>query len=224
MNTAKRGIQLGLFLLILMMLQLSALADQHQKESSTEKEETPSYLIGRQDRDGNWFLGDPEAPVELVEFSDLQCPACASYHPYIMRFLKIYQGKLRFVYRHFPLISIHPQSPLAALAAEAAGKQGRFFEMVELLFEKQKEWGAVREPRPLFIDYAKQLGLDIQKFQEDLFDEELARKVNADLTEAREKGLNSTPSFFINGERVVVRNPAELLEKIDQAIKEAEGE
>ncbi len=213
----------GQLILLMLILALPASAQQGGEQKSAD-EKKPDYLIARQDKDGNWFLGDPDAPVELVEFSDLQCPACASYHPYIMKMIKLYQGKVKFTYRHFPLISIHPKSPFASMAAEAAGRQGKFFEMVELLFEKQKEWGGAREPRLLFIDYAKELGLDTQQFQEDLFDEELVKKINRDLSEAREKNLNSTPSFFLNGERIVVRNPAELLEKIDQAIKEAEEE
>jgi len=154
----------------------------------------------------DWVEGSKEAEVVLVEYSDFQCPACKLYSPVVNQLHETYGDQLAIVYRHFPLSQIHLQAELAAQAAEAAGLQGKFWEMHDMLFEHQDDWAENRNARNLFIDYAKQLGLDEGQFKKDLGSKEVKALVKADYLSGVQLQLNSTPSFFLNGEKI--DNPA----------------
>lgn len=145
-----------------------------------------------------WVRGDQNAKVTLIEFSDLQCPACKAYQPVIEQTLKDFNGRVKLLYKHFPL-SIHKNSTVAAIAAEAAGAQGKFFEMHDKLFEKQADWSALDAStvEEVFVSYAKELNLDIEKFKKDLNDKTLAEKISSQQNEGTVVGVNSTPSFYI---------------------------
>lgn len=170
----------------------------------------------------DWFKGNQEAKVVVVEYSDFQCPACQLYSPLIREVAQQYGEKIAIVYRHFPLKQIHLQAELAAQAAEAAGKQGKFWEMNELLFERQEQWAEKREAKKLFIDYAKELGLNEAQFKKDLVSKEVKALVKADYLSGLANRLNSTPSFFINGERMANPQGAEAFrEIIDIKLREA---
>ena len=112
-------------------------------------------------------IGTPSAKVTLVEYSDFQCPACAAYHPMVKQLLTDYNGKIYFVYRYFPLAS-HQNAMISSLAAYAAGLQSKFWEMHDMLFQTQNSWANSQKARETFIDYAKKLDLDINKFKTDL--------------------------------------------------------
>lgn len=150
-------------------------------------------------RDGDWSRGDTGAPVTLIEYADFECPACAEYAPIVKQLLSDFPGKLRQVYRFFPLINIHPNAIPAAKAAEAAGKQGKFWEMGDMLFAKQQDWADSNDAGKIFEGYAKDLGLDVNKFKQDVNDSGTQQRINTDLDEATKLNLSGTPTFFING-------------------------
>lgn len=161
--------------------------------------------------DAGWVKGNENAPLTMIEFSDFQCPACRSYYPIVKELLVSYEdGKVKFIYKHFPLTSIHPNAMPAAIAAEAAGAQGKFFEYHDVLFEKQGEWAdlPVADVREKFISYAKDLNLDKEKFKTDLENKEFEAKIKANQEEGINAGVSGTPTFFVNGEKI--QNPASL--------------
>jgi protein-disulfide isomerase len=137
--------------------------------------------------------GAPMAKVTIVEFSDFQCPHCGAAHPELVRMLREFEGNVRLVYRYFPL-SNHSRALPAARAAEAARLQGKFWEMHDLLFENQR----TLEDADL-EKFAKQLGLDVAKFQADMRSDEVDKRVQSDRELGQKLGIEATPSFFING-------------------------
>ncbi len=145
----------------------------------------------------SWSVGSPSAKVTLVEFSDFQCPACKASQPELTGIINKYSRNLRFVYRHFPLPS-HSYAVDAAIAAEAAGKQGKFWEMHDKLFDNQPDF-----QKDSLIGYAKDLGLDVNKFTTDLDSSELRQRVLADQSDGNKAGVNATPTFFVNGVKYV---------------------
>lgn len=150
--------------------------------------------------------GQNKAKVTLIEYSDFQCPACAAYHPLIKQLLTEYEGKIYFVYRIFPLTRIHPNAKISSRAAYAAYKQNKFFEMSDLLFNGQKDWSNESDPSGIFIDYAESLELDAKKFEDDMNSNEAKNYVDAAENQATSEGINSTPTFILNG--VKIKNPA----------------
>lgn len=161
-------------------------------------------LIGAVSSSDN-VKGSRESKVVLVEYSDFQCPACAAYYPLVKEAAKEFGGEAQFVYRHFPLSQIHGNAELAARAAEAAGKQGRFWDMHDMIFEKQSEWALEKNARELFTHYAESLGLDLERFGQDIDSSEVAAKVSDDYQGGLNSRVNSTPTFFLNGQKL--QNP-----------------
>ncbi|MEY2665644.1 MAG: hypothetical protein RLZZ480_749 [Candidatus Parcubacteria bacterium] len=157
--------------------------------------------------------GNPDATVTLVEYSDFQCPACAAFQPVVKQLIDTYGDKIRFEYHHYPL-PIHNFSQQAAIAAEAAGQQGKFFEMHDKLFENQKEWSTSPTPQAMFIKYANDLGLNVEQFKTQLKSSELRDAVKSDFRKAQELQLTGTPSFFLNGERMEFETFEEFLAQI----------
>lgn len=139
--------------------------------------------------------------VEVVEFSDLQCPACRSVHEPFKTLLAKYDGRVRYTYRHFPLTTIHKNAMVAAYADEAAHLQGKFWEMTDTLFAKQTEWGDMSESdaKLKFVEYATSLGMDEAKFTADMDSQEVKDAVSRDLVDTTRFRLSSTPTFFVNG-------------------------
>lgn len=155
----------------------------------------------------DWVKGNKESKVVLVEYSDFQCPACAAYYFVLKKLFQEFGNDIQFVYRHFPLRRIHPNSQLAAQASEAAGIQGKFWEMHDMIFENQQEWSRKNRDRAeeIFISYAKRLNLDIERFKDDLNSEKVKDKVNSDYQSGIEAKINATPTFFLNGKKI--QNP-----------------
>jgi protein-disulfide isomerase len=164
--------------------------------------------------------GSNDAAVTLVEYSDFQCPACASFQPVLKEILATYGEQLRFEYKHYPL-PIHPYAQQAAIAAEAAGQQGKFFEYHDALFENQNEWSKSATPVAFFTKYAQDLGLDVEKFKQQQKSSLLRDAVRADLNEARELGLTATPTFFLNGEKMEITSFEDFIAQIAFAIDPA---
>lgn len=149
--------------------------------------------------------GNASSSVVLVEYGDYQCPACALYDPAVRQVVAAYGGNIAFVYRNFPLRQIHRNADAAARAAEAAGRQNKFWEMHNLIYDKQKEWESQSNAEELFVNYARTLGLDITRFETDRGDRTIQSKIDADLASGMRAGLQGTPTFFLNGNRISPR-------------------
>lgn len=143
--------------------------------------------------------GNPNAPVTLEEFADFQCPSCGLYYPELKKIEDEFGTRLRVIFREYPLYPAHPHSVLAAQTAEAAGLQGRFWEMHDKLYENQKAWSEEKDALPIFSDYARQIGLDMDRFNSDLKSDAVATRISKDGIRAHALGVTGTPSFFING-------------------------
>jgi len=167
--------------------------------------------------DDDAILGDKNAPITIIEFSDFECPFCERFYSQTLPLIKknyIDTGKAKLVYRDFPL-SFHPNAQKAAEAAECAGEQGKYYEMHDLLFEKGVSGGI-----NAFKQYAKDLGLDITKFNECLDSGKYAVEVQKDFRDGQSYGVSGTPTFFINGIEVVGAQPYSVFEQIiEQELK-----
>jgi protein-disulfide isomerase len=147
-------------------------------------------------------LGDPNAAVTLEEFGDFQCPPCGKLHPELKKLEDLYGSQLRVVFRHFPLHSIHQHAVAAARAAEAAGRQGRFWEMHDMLYKQQDVWKNDVDVQSRFEGYARTLGLNLERFRSDMTAPAIAERLIADQKRAAALGVTSTPTLFINGREV----------------------
>lgn len=145
-------------------------------------------------------MGPETATLTLIEYADFQCPTCAAYAPLLSQLSSAYPDDLRVVYRFFPLQTIHPNATLAAQAAEAAGRQGKFWEMHDLLFAKQTDWNREANAHDKFTAYAASLGLDVEQFKTDIDSKEVKNRVAADYRSGAAARVNGTPTFFLNGE------------------------
>jgi protein-disulfide isomerase len=155
--------------------------------------------------------GVPAARVTVEEFSDFQCPACGGLEPGLRRVMKDYGDRVRFVFRNYPLQG-HKYAFVAARAAEAAGLQGKFWEMHDMLYDNQKEWVEAMEPRVQFASYATRLGLDVQKFKADMERQDLADRIKADLLRGNTLGVHGTPTVYLNERELV---PGKLVTEDD---------
>lgn len=140
--------------------------------------------------------GPADAPITLLEYGDYECPTCARTHPLIKQLLEDARGTLRFAFRHFPLNSVHPMASIAAQAAEAAGAQGKFWDMHDLLMEHIDDLAESD-----LTQYALRLGLNVYQFESDLRNEQFASRVQRDRQSGTTSGVHGTPALFINGER-----------------------
>lgn len=159
------------------------------------------------------FLGKPDAPVTVIMFSDFQCPTCARTDPVLKKIIAGYGGRVRLVIRDFPLESIHPNAFQAALATNASGRQGRFFEFTRILYLNQDKLG-----RESLIDFARSLGLDIARFQSDMDDPENAAEVRGDIAEGRGLRISGTPTIFVNGVKIHRLSAANFRDAIETAL------
>lgn len=205
------------FLFFAFFVGLIVITKKEQKKAET----TPITLS-----DAGHLRGASTSAVTLVEYADIQCPACKSYHPTVLTLLKEYDGRMNVLFKQFPL-SGHKNAMAAGIAAEAAGRQEKFFEMVDVLYDKQSDWEALGNPTDKFVEYATVLELDIVKFQADLEDEELKKTIQGQQDEGIKNDVNSTPTFFLNSRAkptgyIKLENPGDLEEfkqVIDQALQ-----
>ncbi len=140
--------------------------------------------------------GNPAAAIELVEYGDYQCPYCGRAYPIVKVIQQQLGDNLKFVFRNFPLTKIHPMAKIASVATEAAGLQGKFWEMHDIVFENQR-----RLYKRALLEYAQTIDLQLERFEFDLDNAELAKKVEADFESGLRSGVNATPTFFVNGEK-----------------------
>ncbi len=171
--------------------------------------------------DSDHIKGPDNAPVTLLEYGDFQCPACGSAFPFVKQLSQEYPDNLRIVYRHFPLNNIHPRANIAAQATEAAALQGEFWQMHDLLFNRQQAWVNASDVKATLADYAEEIGLDKDQFLDDLESQEVAQAVQNDRSSALSLNVNSTPTFFVNGDKVQLQSFADLEQAVQEAIQDA---
>ncbi len=146
-------------------------------------------------------IGAPTAAVVLEEFADFQCGSCAKTHPVLSEIKSMYGSRIRFVFRNFPL-DMHPKAYDAAVAADAAGLQGKFWDMQNILFNNQTAWTADTNYRQTWKGYADKIGLDVAKWENDMLGIAAKARVDEDKKRARAIGVTSTPTLFVNGVEV----------------------
>ena len=165
--------------------------------------------------------GNPDAPVTIEEFGDFECPPCSSMAPYLDDRVNEFKPHVRLVFRNFPL-SAHKHAHEAALAAEAAGMQGKFWEMHDVLYREQSTWSKGDNPHELFDAYAGTIGLNVAEFNKDMESEKVKERVDSDHARGLSLGIKMTPTVFINNHELPQekRNPEGLHGVIDEAVKE----
>jgi len=153
---------------------------------------------------GDHVFGKADSPVVLIEYGDFQCPGCGSAFPTVDKVVEKYKDKIAFVFRNFPLTGIHPNARVAAAAAEAAGQQGKFWEMYRMLYENQNSWSGLgtSERTDYFVSLAEDLELNRDTFLAHLSDNTISQKINFDLAVGKKAGVDATPTFFLNGEKM----------------------
>jgi protein-disulfide isomerase len=153
--------------------------------------------------DTSHMTGDKNAKVTLVEFGDFQCPACGFYHPKVKEILDHYKDdkNFNFVFRNYPLTQ-HQNAQIAAEAAEAAGSQGKYWEMHNKLYDTQNDWSESTSPLDIFAGYAGELGLNVDQFKNDVTSHKFASIVVADQADGNKLKVNSTPTFYLNGQQL----------------------
>lgn len=160
--------------------------------------------------------------VQLVEYGDYQCPACGAAFPNVQQIMKDYDGKVTFYFRNFPLNQLHPNANTAANAAESAAAQDKFWEMHTKLYETQKDWSSLssQDAATQFVSYAKDLGLDADKFKTSLDNKELQGVIDQDVADGGAMGINGTPTFFFNGTKYTGKNDyASLRDAVEAELK-----
>ena len=147
-------------------------------------------------------LGDINAPVLMEEFGDFECPPCAALHPVLKAVKSEFGPRLTIIFREYPMTSLHPHALDAARAAEAAGLQGKFWQMHGLLYENQKTWHEAENPGPMFEEYAIRAGLDMNQFRHDISSDVVDQRIRLDRERGQWIGVNGTPTLFLDGREV----------------------
>lgn len=169
----------------------------------------------------NNVFGKADSTVTIVEYGDFECPACAAYFPIVQQIKADYKDKIAFQFRHFPLVQIHPNAMAASRAAEAAGKQDKFWEMHDVLYQQQNAWAKSQNASTIFEDFATQLGLNVDQFKTDMAAEATLETINADIREGQKVDVSGTPTFVLNGQKL---NPTPqtyeaFAQRIDQELQ-----
>jgi len=177
----------------------------------------PNLLIGQL----SYMTGTKDAKVNIVEFGDYQCPACAYASPIVQQLVEAYKDNpnVNFVFRNFPLPQ-HSNAMVSAEAAEAARAQGKFLEMSEMLYGRQNEWSGSSKALEVFTGYARELGLDVKAFTDSVNQKKFQDIIVKDRSDGQALGVNSTPSFFINGKKVAgIPSFDDFKKKIDEKLQ-----
>lgn len=202
-----------------------------QGETNVDNIDAATVLQSSNGSIGDRTTGKSGAKVIVFEYADYQCPGCGAAYPTIKSIQETYKDKVTFVFRNFPLTSIHPNALAAASVAEAAGQQGKFWEMHDLLFTQRSAWVNLTADQrgSVFLSYAQQLGLDTAKFTSDQSSKLVSEKINLDRALGGKMGVSSTPSFFIGStkvdstttDEVINSKPDAFMSKLDDALRAA---
>jgi len=188
--------------IIVLAVALAAVIAVYGSRKSVPASETASKSTIEANSGGGHVRGNASAPVTLVEFGDYQCPSCGYYHPIVDELLRRYPEKVKLEFHHYPLIQMHPHALAAAMAVEAAGDQGKYWEMHDLVYTHQREWSAMPNPESEFLAFAAQLGLDANKFMRSVKSTDVEKRILEDIQRGSNLKVGGTPSFFINGRSV----------------------
>lgn len=156
-----------------------------------------SYVLGGIEN-GEYLPSNPSSKVTLVEFGDYECPACVVYHPFVKQVLTEFSGKVNYVFRNYPL-SYHQKALVASYAVEAAGLQDKFWQMHDKVFESSEEWVNSTNTEETLLGYAKELGIDIEKFKNDIESDFVKNRIKSNINDGDLVKLDSTPTFYVNG-------------------------
>ena len=207
---------LWIFVVIILIGAVAAMVRLVQTSDGQGTRDTSSILASITPED--WVLGNASSTVTITEYGDFQCPACASYEPLLRAIEKEYSTRVRFVFRHFPLQQ-HPNARPAAMATEAAGAQGKFWEMHDLIYDKQRDWETSSNAEAIFITYAETLKLSVNAFKDGLNSKVLSRKISDSYQSGLLFNVNGTPTFFLNNEKIdTPRNLVEFKTLLDNAL------
>lgn len=188
---------------VISLIGLGAIASSKTQEKESKKNEI--FAINEKD----WVYSKNGSKVILIEYLDFQCPACANAYPMVSRIKEEYKDKVQYVVRHYPLSS-HPYGFEASQAAEAAGQQGKFWEMYDLLFKNQRVWSVADDVEATFRFYAEELKLDMNKYDIDYAAQATKDRIRSDSQNGTSLGVNSTPTFFLNNRKI--ENPGNIEE------------
>lgn len=173
------------------------------ESGSSPEEKSTALTVTEKD----WTYGNKDSKVVVVEYLDFQCPACARVYPMTEKIKDEYKDRVLFVVRNFPLPN-HSNGLISAKFVEASGKQGKYWEMYKLMYERQENWSESKDPASIFQSYAKELKLDISKLNVDINSEEIKNKIETDISTAKIVGVNETPTFYLNGSSM--KTPSDL--------------
>jgi protein-disulfide isomerase len=173
--------------------------------------------------DNDHLRGNRQNPVSIVVYADFQCPACATEHEAMTQLWPSVRDKAHLIFRHFPITAAHPNSWSASLYAEAAGKQGKFWEMHDFLFATQPIWSTLRPAEPEFDAYALELNLDLDQLKLDIETEEVVRKIRNDQRGGNSAGVLATPAVFINGRLLSRPTRERIIEVVEEEYTNAAG-
>lgn len=180
---------------------------------------------------GDQVYGNKTSEVVLIEYGDFQCPGCAGAFPQLKTIKETYKEHIAFIFRNFPLTAIHPNALAASTAAEAAGLQGKFWQMHDKLYENQNAWSTIDASKrtDIFAGYAQDIGLNVDQFKTDLSDPKVTAKISRDRALGNKLGVDSTPTVYLGGTKLtdeetsdlVQANGEKLMDKLDAALKAA---
>lgn len=202
----------GLFLILLFVLGVYLYKDQKQKKYGFMAKENASTFV----REHSQTLGSDDAKVYLVKFSDPMCETCSAFHPFVKKLMDDNPGKIKLVIRYAPF---HHGADYFVKILEAAKKQGKFWETLEVMYKTQNIWASHHNPRPqLLWEYLPEAGVNIAKIRQDMDDPEIAKIIRQDLADAETLDVRKTPGFFVNGKPLTPFGSRQLKELVESEI------
>lgn len=178
---------------------------------------------------GDHVKGKTDSTIRIIEYGDFQCPSCAGASPNVNTLMDEYGDRVSLVFRNFPLTTMHPNARFASAVAEAAGLQGKYWEMHDLLYERQDDWSAADTTRrtETFNQYAQSLDLNLEQFKTDIASTNVSKKISFDQALGKREGVNATPTFYLNGEKldeettsgIVQGDLTKIKAKLDELLK-----
>ena len=210
-----RNLFIGLIAIVIMLLGFNYYQQKKNEAPVGDVPPVATNVIRASDH----VIGKRDAKVVLVEYADLQCPACKSFEPILTKLAATHaQDDFAYVFRYFPLVNIHSHALLAARYNEAAGIQGKFWEMNHILYTNQDQWAEALDAEDKIKTYAASIGIDVKKLVTDANSDAVAKVVEDSLREAKKLNLQSTPSLLINGVHITIKNEEDLKDQINKAL------
>ncbi len=190
------------------------------KNQASDSGEVKSAEVVNIDYSKGQKIGSDSAKVRLVEFSDFQCPACLAWESTIRQILGAKHENFQFIYRYFPLTQIHKNSMAASVFSQFAAENGKFWEIHNKLFDTQSQWQDLADPADFFSGLAKEVGLDDSQVKEALKNQQLKDVITADANEGESLGVDSTPTFFLNGHKLDLKANQDLIKAVEDGLKQ----